>query len=72
MDCLFNRFIPKPTDSTMVLRPGSKTYINGMCDNYQGKYNEEKLKGLMTRNDFEGIIDAINDSLVHEYPCPGC
>lgn len=34
MDCVFNAFIPKSTDDMIVIRPASKTFINGMAESY--------------------------------------
>lgn len=63
MDSCFNKLIPKPQASTIIFRPASKTYINGMCDSYQSSYDEEKLNGILTKKEFESIIDKMNDSL---------
>jgi hypothetical protein len=72
MDCCFNKFIPHPTNDTLVARPAGKTYINGMSEAFVLEYDAEKLNGLLTKSEFEGILDKINEAIINEYPCPGC
>lgn len=72
MDICFNAFIPKPTEHTLVMRPAGKTYINGMCEAYRLDYDAEKLSQVLSRSEFEGVVDKINISIMEEYPCPGC
>ena len=38
-DRLFNMQIPESTDSVVVLRPNSKTFINGLAGTYQEEYD---------------------------------
>ena len=34
MDACFNRYIPKSSDDTIIIRPASKTFVNGMAEVY--------------------------------------
>ena len=34
MDCYFNKFIPKPSEDTIIIRPATKTFVNGMAESY--------------------------------------
>ncbi len=64
MDCIFNCFIPTPVSDTLVLRPAGKTYINGMCESYALEYDADKLKGLLTKSEYEGLVDRINEAII--------
>ena len=49
MDCLFNRFIPKNSTDTLVIRPGAKTFINGMTETFSyDNYDETLLKDVLS------------------------
>lgn len=73
MDCCFNRFIPKSTPDCFVIRPASKTFVNGMAEAYSFKDFDVKLmEWNMSRREFEAMIERINNSIWSEYPCPGC
>lgn len=44
MDCCFNRYIPKSTSDTIIIRPATKTFVNGMAEAFSYKdYKEELL-----------------------------
>ena len=73
MDCCFNRFIPKSTNDMLVIRPASKTFINGMAEAYSfDDYDERFLKGILFQREYDAIVERINNAIYSEYPCPGC
>ena len=43
MDCVFNRYIPKSAEDKLIIRPGSKTWFNGMAESYSYKDYDPKL-----------------------------
>lgn len=58
MDCCFNRFIPKSTQDRIVIRPASKTFINGMSESYSFEdYDNDYLAKYISRKEYERIID---------------
>lgn len=73
MDCCCNRFIPVSTNDLIVIRPASKTFVNGMAESYSFEdYNSDIMTQYISRKEYERIIDQVNGSLFNEYPCPGC
>ncbi len=48
MDSCFNRYIPKSSPDTIIIRPSGKTFINGMAESFSYQdYDEEKLKDIL-------------------------
>ena len=43
MDICFNRYIPKSTDDVIIIRPASKTFVNGMAEAYSMEDYDPKL-----------------------------
>ncbi len=73
MDVCFNRYIPKSSDDTIIIRPASKTFVNGMAEVYSDQdYDSKLLAWNMSRTDYERMIDKLNNAIWSEYPCPGC
>ena len=73
MDCCFNRYIPATTDDAIVIRPASKTFVNGMAYDYSFKqYDQKLMEWNMSKNEFNKMIERINNAIYNEYPCPGC
>ena len=71
MDCLFNLQIPKPTSTTLILRPLNKTWVNGLSSLYDPTYPKE-LVGVMNEEEFNFILNDINDTLFIDWPCCFC
>ena len=73
MDSIFNKYIPKSTEDMLVIRPGSKTWFNGMAESYSYKdYDPKLMEWHMSQREFDQMIENINDSIWSFYPCPGC
>ena len=73
MDCCFNRYIPKSKPDLLVIRPSSKTFVNGMAESYAyDAYEEHAMKGILTQSEFQAVVERINNAIYNEYPCPGC
>lgn len=73
MDICFNRYIPKSTESTLIIRPSSKTFVNGMAESYSYQsYDAKKLDGILSQREFEAVLEQVNNAIFNEYPCPGC
>ena len=72
MDCCFNLQIPKSSPGCVVLWPSSKTFLSGMAESYQVKYDNEQMKGYLTSNEFSQCLNEINNATYSEFPCPGC
>ena len=48
MDVCFNRYIPKKKLDLLVIRPATKTFVNGMAEAYSYQdYDAELLKGII-------------------------
>lgn len=57
----------------LVIRPATKTFINGMAEAYSFEdYDVKLLEWNMSKRDYESMIEKINNSIWSEYPCPGC
>ncbi|TNV87506.1 hypothetical protein FGO68_gene13423 [Halteria grandinella] len=73
MDCVFNQFIPKSQGDLLVIRPATKTFVNGMAEAYSFEdYDIKLLEWNLSKRDYESMIERINNSIWSEYPCPGC
>ena len=62
LDWLFNLQIPESTDRVVVIRPASKTFINGMASAYEEDYDRDFLKDYMTMHEFTSMMERLNDS----------
>jgi len=70
-DHLFNKYIPDSSETSVILRPISKTFINGMAASYDNTY-DEILKPYIDKKEFTRIIDRLNTLLTSEFPCCAC
>eukprot|EP00347_Sterkiella_histriomuscorum_P016461 403353088 len=65
--------IPKSTQDTIIIRPYGKTFANGMAMTYSyDDYDSNLLLSLMSKSDYEFIIEEINNHIFSRYPCVGC
>lgn len=71
MDWCFNKCIPKSTQSRVILKPTSKTWVNGLASSYDNKY-PQLLIGKLDEKDFAQSIEAINSTLFNYWPCLFC
>ena len=72
MDCILNKLlIPKENDKIIILKPSSKTFIDGVASSYETTYSE-KLRKYISENEFEYIINNINEELILMWPCLFC
>lgn len=71
MDCCFNRMIPKSDGGCAVLRPVSKTWVNGLSSSYDEQY-PPMLEGRIETVEFKQTISEINDALFDYWPCFFC
>lgn len=72
MDCLFNRRIPMTTSSVYIIKPASKTWINGIPRSYEIEYDPVFLSPYITERQYERLILTINDVLFSFAPCDLC
>jgi hypothetical protein len=57
MDCIFNYQIPTSTSKVLIIRPSSKTWINGIPLSYSDEYNSLLLKDSITEKEFASIME---------------
>ncbi|ETL86047.1 hypothetical protein L917_14506 [Phytophthora nicotianae] len=56
-----------------VLQPMGEVFVNGLASSYDDEYPEsERLRALMTREDFDKSMAIINDALMDHWPCMPC
>lgn len=70
-DCLFNTQIPRSTQTRVILRPASSTFVNGVAKAYQAEYPTQ-LVGYLSEMEFRVMIENINDMLFTYFPCLLC
>lgn len=71
MDCVFNSCIPKTEGKTIILRPTSKTFINGLAASYETVYYPV-LKDYISEKEYLNAMDRIIDELFMMWPCCFC
>ena len=71
MDCLFNKQIPDSTPTRLILRPNSKTFINGIASSYEIIYYEE-LKPYVRQIEYNHHMTRIIEGLTAMWPCIYC
>ena len=71
MDSCFNSKIPSNTHDTFIYTPNSKTWINGLANNYKYVHYQE-LDKYIDSTSLKRIIERINDDLYTFWPCPTC
>ena len=65
--------IPKSTNDFVIIRPASKTFINGMAGSYF--YDDEDRDLIfksVSKKEMEDLMDDLNTAIINEYPCDGC
>ena len=72
MDFLFNKTIPESSNTTLVIRPAGKTWINGLAQQYCEDYDESTMHSFMNEAEFKNVVSHINDILYNFWPCPLC
>ena len=71
MDCVFNHYIPETEGRSIILRPTSKTFINGLASSYDTSYHP-KLKDYISEREYSYVINKIVDELTMMWPCCFC
>lgn len=71
MDCIFNKCIPESDERRIILRPTSKTFINGLASSYETDYNP-RLKDYISEREYSYVINKIVDELSMMWPCCFC
>jgi Golgin subfamily A member 7/ERF4 family len=71
MDCLFNRNIPQSSDSKIIIRPNSKTFVTGLASSYDESY-PQSLVGRITLLEWASAVSRINEALFFYWPCFMC
>lgn len=71
-DWLFNLQVPKSTDRVVILGPASKTFVTGLARSYDEDYDYDRLKKHLNLNQFNQIIERINNNLNAAFPCNLC
>ncbi len=71
MDCAFNKLIPEETNTRIILRPTSKTFINGLASTYDTTYNP-LLKDYITEKEYHYVVNKVVDELSMMWPCCFC
>lgn len=72
MDCIFNSYIPKPSQNEMIFKPSSKTFINGISSSYDFYYDHSILGPYMKEAQFNYLTNCLNDELYRNWPCTLC
>lgn len=78
MDCLFNKSVPNEEklndkDKTfIILKPISKTFINGMSSYYNITYREDFLSNCIIKREYYLIMERLMDILYMSWPCCLC
>ncbi len=71
MDYIFNNFIPRSEENKIIIRPTSKTFINGIAQSYDTTYPEE-LKDYISEREYSYMMNKIMDELMMMWPCCFC
>ena len=69
-DCLFNKQIPASCAAYVVVRPASKTWVNGLAQTYSEEYDSERLAPYISEQEYVQTMERINDILINYFPCP--
>lgn len=72
MDCYFNKYIPKSTNSELIFPPVGKTFITGIAYSYQYFYDPTFLSPYMKETQFNYLMNSLNDELYSYWPCNLC
>lgn len=70
-DCFFNSQIPNTTETRVIIRPSSGTFVNGIAKSYDDNFPSQ-LKGHITEHEFKVMMENINDMLYTYFPCLLC
>lgn len=68
MDCFFNAWIPKSTESELIFRPIRKTFVTGISSKYSFIYDEQLLADRLTEKQFSHIARILNEELLKNWP----
>jgi hypothetical protein len=71
MDCIFNNYIPETAGRIIILRPTSKTFVNGLAATYDTSYHP-MLKDYISEREYSYAINKIVDDLFMMWPCCFC
>ncbi|TDH69002.1 hypothetical protein CCR75_006801 [Bremia lactucae] len=56
-----------------LLKPTGEVFVNGLSSSYDDQYPEsERLRSLVTHEDFSQTLAVINDALMDHWPCLPC
>ena len=80
MDPLFNSFIPKSISSIHIIHPAGtlfrfiaigKTFVTGLASRFDTTYSP-CLAPYLSEDEYESLIERINDTLYSNWPCTLC
>jgi len=71
MDWFFNKKIPKSTSKKLILKPTSKTFINGISSSYEMTYFEE-LKPYINKLEYKRVMESLIEGNIIMWPCDFC
>src|SRR5689334_1141626 len=71
MDCYFNKYIPKSEGNRIILKPTSKTFINGLAASYETTYYPILAK-YISEKEYNYAMNGIADELFMMWPCCFC
>eukprot|EP00347_Sterkiella_histriomuscorum_P023681 403333757 len=71
-DCIFNRLVPSSTNKIFIIRPYGKTFVNGLAQSYEEEYDASILKPHLKKSEYLELLDKLNDTLFHYFPCTFC
>jgi len=68
MECFFNNFVPDSTESTIIIKPIGRTFIDGLSSSYDDTYTPQ-LQPYLEEQVFKNCINDINNILTNYWPC---
>ena len=71
MNWFFQKRIPKSTSKRLILKPTSKTFINGMSSSYEITYFEE-LKPYINKLEYKRVMERLIEGNIIMWPCDFC
>ena len=64
--------IPESDEDVIIVEPDSCTFWNGLSRSYSKKFDRERFAGRLRKQDFDEVIEEINEVLFYKMPSPIC
>lgn len=71
MDCIFNKCIPESSNNKIIIRPTSKTFINGLAQSYDTTFPNE-LSNIISEKEYSYAINKVIEDASMWWPCCFC